>query len=168
MVSYSSPTASDPAPLGRAAAVVGLRGHVLDVADLEPGGLQRTNRRLPAGTRALDEHVDLLHAVLLGLARGALGGHLRGVRRRLPRALEAHVAGGRPGDHRTVGVGDGHDGVVERALDVRVSVRDVLLFLAADLLGPRAGLGWHVLTTPSASSLAKLLRRPRLPAGPAG
>src|SRR5690606_6841126 len=103
----------------------------------------RTDRRLTAGAGALDEHVDLLHAVLLGLARGVLGGHLRGVRRGLARALEAHVACRRPGDHRTVGVGDRHDGVVERALDVRVSVRDVLLFLAAALLGPRAGLGWH-------------------------
>jgi len=37
-------------------------------------------------------------------------------------------------------------GVVERALDVRVTVRDVLLFPAPDLLGARAGasLGWHV------------------------
>src|SRR3954469_20024295 len=88
----------DPAPLGRAAAVVRLRGDVGDGADLEAGRLQRTDRGLTAGARTLDEHVDLLQAVLLGLAGGVLGRHLRREWRRLARALEAHVAGGRPAD----------------------------------------------------------------------
>src|ERR1041384_1537259 len=69
---------SDPAPLGRAAAIVRNRGDILDRADLEAGRLQRPDRGLPARARALDEHLDLLEAVLLRLARGVLGGHLRG------------------------------------------------------------------------------------------
>src|SRR5918994_3418207 len=124
----------DPAPLGRTAAVVRLGGDVGDGADLEAGGLEGTDRGLPAGAGALHEHVDLLHAVLGGLAGGALGGHLRGEGRGLARALEADVAGRGPRDHAAGRVRDRHDRVVERALDVRVTVRDVLLLLAADLL----------------------------------
>src|SRR4051794_5516486 len=130
----SFPLPSDPTPLGRTAAVVRLGGDIGDGADLEAGGLQRTDRGLPAGAGTLDEHVDLLQAVLLRLACAALGGHLRGERRGLARALEADVPGRRPTDHVALWVGDRHDRVVERALDVRVAVGDVLLFLAPDLL----------------------------------
>src|SRR4051812_17422291 len=131
----------DPAPLGRPAAVVRLRGDVGDGADLEAGCLQRTDRGLTPGAGALDEDVDLLHAVLGRLAGAVLGGHLRGERRGLARALETDVACGGPRDHGTGRVGDRHDGVVEGALDVRVSVRDVLLLLAADLLRSGRGAG---------------------------
>src|SRR5829696_3139762 len=145
MFGYSS-RASDPAPLGRAAAVVRLRGDVLDGADLQAGRLQGTDRGLPAGAGALDEHVDLAHAVLGSLARGVLGGHLGGERGGLARALEADMAGGGPADHVAHRVGDRDDRVVEGALDVRVPVRDVLLLLAPDLLdGASTRLGWHVV-----------------------
>src|SRR4051812_9569301 len=142
----SSSRASDAPPLGGAAAVVRHRRDVGDLADLQAGGLQRPDRRLAARARALDEDVDLLHAVLLRLARAVLRGHLRGERRGLARALEADVAGGGPADHVARGVGDRDDRVVERALDVSVPVGDVLLLLAADLLHARSGatLGRHL------------------------
>src|SRR5690349_4876725 len=128
-------SSSDPAPLGRAAAVVRYGRDVLDRADLESRRLQRTDRGLTARAGSLDEDVHLAHAVLLRLAGRRLGGHLRGERRRLARALEADVAGGGPADHRTRGVGDRDDRVVERALDVRLALGDVLLLPAAHLLG---------------------------------
>src|SRR5687767_687161 len=84
-----SSRASDATTLRRTAAVVRGRGDVLDGADLETGRLERTDGGLTTGTRALDEHVDLAHAVLLGAAGSRLGGHLRGERRGLPGALEA-------------------------------------------------------------------------------
>src|SRR5690606_4268541 len=103
---------SDPAPLRRTAAVVRLWRDIGDRAHLQTGGLQRADRGLTTGARALDKDVDLLHPVLHRPARGRLGGQLRGERSGLAGALEAHLARGSPGDHRTVGVGDRHDGVV--------------------------------------------------------
>src|SRR3954453_16953844 len=138
--------ASDAAALGRTAAVVRSGRDVLDRADLEAGGLEGADRGLTAGAGTLDEHVHLAHAMLLRAAGGRLGGHLRGEGGGLARALEADVAGGGPGDHVARGVRDRDDGVVERALDVRVAVSDVLLFLAAHLLGSAlTTLGGHLL-----------------------
>src|SRR5690606_1570369 len=131
-------TKSDSTTLRGPAAVVRLRRHIVDRADLEARGLERTDSRLAAGARSLDEDVDLLHAVLLRLARGRLGGELRGVGGRLARALEAHGARRGPADDSARGVGDGDDRVVERRLDVGLAHRDVLLLLAARLA--RGGL----------------------------
>src|SRR5690349_15893106 len=129
---------SNPPALRGTAAVVRLGRDVGNGADLEPGGGQRADRGLAAGARPLHEDVDLLHAVLLRLAGGVLGGHLRRERRRLARTLEPDVAGGRPADHVALRVGDRDDRVVERALDVGLTHGDVLLLLAANLL--RRGL----------------------------
>src|SRR3954467_1561832 len=133
---------SDATALGRPASVVWGGRDVLDGADLEADRTQGPDRRLAARARALDEHVDLLHAMVHRPAPGGLGGHLRGERRGLPRALEADRAGRGPRDHRTGRVGDRDDGVVERALDVGLALGDVLLLLAADLLGPRLATAW--------------------------
>src|SRR3954454_6143136 len=142
MISCSRRRRSDAAALRRTTAVVRRRGHVLDGADLEADRTQGPDRRLAARTRTLDEHVDLLHAVVHRPAPRGLGGHLRGERRGLAGALEADGAGRRPRDHRTGRVGDGHDGVVERALDVSLALDDVLLLLAAHLLGARLATAW--------------------------
>src|SRR5262249_22303568 len=108
------------------------------------------DRRLAARARTLDEHVDLLHAVVHRPAPGGLGGHLRGERGGLAGPLEADGAGRGPRDHRTRGVGDGDDGVVERALDVSLALGDVLLLLATHLLGAGglAASGMHVVVAP--------------------
>src|SRR3954453_9616289 len=137
---------SDPAALLGAATVVRLRRHVLDLTHLEARGLQGADRGLATGARALHEDVDLAHAVLLGLARSVLRSHLRRERRGLAGALEPDVAGRGPADHVARGVGDRHDRVVEGALDVRRAVGDVLLLLAAHLLGAscRASPGRHL------------------------
>src|SRR6266545_7268666 len=129
---------SDPAPLGRAAAVVGDRGDVLDAGDLDAGVLDRADGGLTARARALHLHVDLADTVLHGPSGGGLGGHLRRERRRLARALEAHVAGRGPRDHVPALVGERDDRVVEAALDVSDPVGHVL---ALALAGPAGGTG---------------------------
>src|SRR3954451_23305979 len=154
---------SDPAPLGRAAAVVRNGGHVLDLTDLEAGRLQAADGGLAAGAGTLHEDVDLAHPVLHRLAGGVLGRHLRREGRGLAGALEPDVPGAGPRDHGPVGVADRHDRVVERALDVRVAVRDVLLLLAPHLL--RRGLlrcGGHYFL-PTFFLPATVLRGPLRP-----
>src|SRR5579863_1403689 len=138
---------SDPPPLARAAAVVRLRGYVLDAGHLEPCCLKRADRGLAAGAGALDEDLHLLEAVLDALARGRVGGHLRGKRSRLARALETGTAGGLPGDHVALAIGERNDRVVERSLDVGLADRDVLADPAAAALRPtRSGAHGLLLT----------------------
>src|SRR5262249_38273754 len=92
---------------------------------------------------ALDEDLDLLHALLDALAGGRVSGDLGGERRGLARALEARAAGRFPRDHVSLAVGQGDDRVVERRLDVRLADRDVLLDLATAAL--RALRSWQLL-----------------------
>src|SRR5918994_398851 len=118
-------------PLLGADAVVRLRGNVLDAENLEPCGLERPNRRLAARAGPLDEHLDLLEAVLHPLPRAGICCDLRRERRRLTGALEPGRAGRLPHDHVPVLVREGHDRVVEGRLDVRLSDGDVLAHTAA-------------------------------------
>jgi hypothetical protein len=71
--------ASDAATLRRAAAVMGNRRHVADRRDLEADGGKRTQRAFAAGAGALNLNLERLDAMLLRLAAGILGGHLRGI-----------------------------------------------------------------------------------------
>src|SRR5579875_3805937 len=126
---------SDAAALAGSAAVVRLRGDVLDARHLEARGLQGADRGLTARARALHEDLDLLQPVLDALAGGGVGRHLGRERRRLARALEARAAGRLPGDDVALAVGERDDRVVERRLDVRLTDRDVLANTATAALG---------------------------------
>src|ERR1700748_2392395 len=75
----------------------------------EPGPRTRTSTlRTPCSMARLAQ----APAAGRGVERGREG-------RRLAGALEPHIAGRGPGKDVALGVGDGDDGVVERALDVR-------------------------------------------------
>src|SRR4051794_36650910 len=100
---------SDAPPLAGAAAVVRLRRDVLDARDLEAGGLEGADGGLATGARALDEHLDLLQALLHALAGGGVGGDLCRKRGRLARALETGAAGGLPRDDVAFPVAQGDD-----------------------------------------------------------
>ncbi|MPN00836.1 hypothetical protein SDC9_148034 [bioreactor metagenome] len=130
------------------------RGDIRDGAHLEPDRTERTNRGLTSRAGTLDENINTLHAVLHRAPTGGLGSHLSGERRRLARALEAHGARAGPRDDRTIGVGDGDDGVVERALDVGLSGDHILLFLA-----PHLRLGSGALSACSSHKSVVLLGR---------
>src|SRR5687768_2208777 len=123
---------SDPPPLGRAAAVVRDGGHVGDGRHLEPRTLEGADRLLAPAAGALHEDLDLAHAVLHRASRGELGRLGGGVRCALAGALEPDEARAAPADDVAGRVGDRHDRVVERRLDVRVPDGHVLLlaFLA--------------------------------------
>src|SRR5690606_2747863 len=84
---------------------------------------------LATGARSLDEDGDRSHAGVHGLAGRFLGSHLSGEGRALTRAFEAFGSSGRPAHDLTVHVGDGHDGIVERRLNVSHARRYVALDL---------------------------------------
>src|SRR6185312_2663481 len=134
---------SDAPALSESAAVVRLRGDVLDAGHLEASGLQRSNRGLAPGAGALDEYLHLLEAVLDPLACRGVSGHLRRERSRLAAALESGAAGRLPRDDIAFAVGERNDRVVEGSLDVRLPDRDVLAHAATSAL--RSPRGWHLV-----------------------
>src|SRR5438105_148612 len=121
----------DPPPLRRPATVVRDGRDVRDRAHLEPGRLQRADRGLTTGAGSAHEDLDRPHAVLERLLRGGLGRDLGREGSRLAAALETLRAGAAPRDDVSVDVADRDDGVVERALDVSLSVDDVLALAPA-------------------------------------
>src|SRR6266581_4822538 len=121
----------DAPPLRWPAAVVRNRRHIGDGGDLETRRLQGADGGLAAGSRALDEDLDLLEAVLHGAPRRRFGRDLGGKGRALARPLETLAAGAAPGEDVALGVGQRHDGVVEGGLDMRLAHDDVLLLAAA-------------------------------------
>src|SRR5690606_35550170 len=121
----------------RTAPVVRDRRHVDDVGDLVTDVVQRTNGGLTTRTRALDADFQRLDAVVERSTAGLLGGDLGSERGRLARTAEAGATGGRPRQGVALAVGDGHDGVVERSMDMGDAIGDDALDL---LLGLSSGL----------------------------
>ena len=98
---------SDPPPLGRAAAVVRHRGDVLDAGDLDAGVLDASGWRSRDPSPDPSPCTSTLRTPCSMARRAACSAAIcaaNGVR--LARALEADVAGRRPGDDVALGVGD--------------------------------------------------------------
>src|SRR5262245_1780100 len=135
-ISLMSPIISlDAALLRGAAAVVRERGDVFDRLDDQSGLLQGSHRGLAAGAGALELDLDLLQAELRGLAGGLLRGALGGEGRALAAALEANGAGRGVTQRVALRVGDRHDRVVERRLNVRDPAGHIATLLAFLALG---------------------------------
>src|ERR1035438_4929175 len=111
----------------------------------EPGPRTSTSTRRPPCSMARLAHCSgpplPLHAGPHGQLGPLLGGRLGGERRGLPRALEPDVAGRGPGQHVALRVGNRHDGVVERTLDVGDAEGDVLPLAFAGAPSAGCGLG---------------------------
>src|SRR5215218_811003 len=107
-----------PAPLRWPAPVVRLARHVLYGEHLYAHGLERAGGHVPTRAVALDLDVHTPHALIHGLVRDALGGHLGRERRALAAPLEPERPRRFPGDDVALLVAHGDDGVVEGALYV--------------------------------------------------
>src|SRR5205823_6122871 len=108
----------------------------------QAGCLQRGNRRFAAGAGPLYPDLNCLHTELGRLVRTGLGGALIGERSTLAAALETNGARRGEAERVAVGVGDGHDGVVERRRDMGDAATNIspsLAFLALShlFLSPR-------------------------------
>ena len=95
-------------------------------------------RSMPGGACNVAWNVRSLGA--RAAVAGVLGRDLRRERGRLARTLEACATGGRPRQGIALAVGDRHDGVVERSVNVRNAFCDILLDLFADA---RSGFSCH-------------------------
>src|SRR4030095_13970411 len=120
----------DAATLGRPATVVRNRRDVANRLYLDAHRLQRTNRRLTTRPWPLHSHVDRAKTIGLGGVACAHRSLRRGKRRPLPGTLEADASCARPRDHVALGVGDGDLRVVERGVDVHVTVMHHTLLAA--------------------------------------
>src|SRR5690606_2111142 len=133
----------DTTTLRRTAAVVRNGRDVGNARNLDAQRIERAHRRFTAGAGALDAHFEGLDAIFHGNATSRFSGNLRGERRRLARALEACATRRRPRQGVALTVGDGDDGVVERSVNVRDAVRDVLLDLFAHARSAAGGSFRH-------------------------
>src|ERR1700722_6109505 len=116
-------------PLWWTAAVVRDRSRVFNVAHLDTGRGQSANGGFTSRTRAADPDLDAAHTVIArhyGRVRcGLLGGEWCA----LARSAESERAGTLPGEYVSGLIGNGDNGVVERSLDVRNAVGNVLALL---------------------------------------
>ena len=98
--------------------------------------LKGANRSLASGTWPLDKNIHLPYAVVQRLLGGALSGQLRSVGRALARALKPGRAGAGPCHSVTLLVRERYDRIVERRLNIRSRVRDVLAWSPARCATP--------------------------------
>ncbi len=94
------------------------RGDVPNDADGETRCLQRPQGGFSTSTRAFDLHLNGTHASVSRFPRRTFRSYLSGKRSAFSRSLEADSACTRPSHNVPLWVGDCHDGVVERRVDV--------------------------------------------------
>jgi len=103
---------------------------VPDCIHLKADGLKAANGRLAPGSRSLNEHIDLLNAMTLGLFSHLLSGQLSGIRRRLSSAFETDVAARRPRQDVSSFIGYSDSSVIERGVTVSHTITHILLFFS--------------------------------------
>ena len=105
-------------------------GHILDEGDLQPCGLQCTNRCFSACTRALYIDLNRLEAMLHGSLRCCLCRHLRRKRGRLSGAAEPKGAGAGLRLGIALHIGHRYNRIIERRTDMGCAALNIL-FLSA-------------------------------------
>src|SRR5581483_2752137 len=110
------------------AAVVWNRRGVANRAHFNTSGRQCTDGGLTSGTWAADTDFNGAHTVVARHIGGVHGGLLCGEGSSFTRSTETQRTGTLPGKHIPRRIGDSHDRVVERCLDVRHAVGHVFTF----------------------------------------
>lgn len=124
----------DTTTLLRAAAIVRNRCHISNGGDADTQCTQGTNRRLATRAWALDFDVKVFDALFLCCTTCDFRSDLSSERCRLARTLEALTTRRSPRQGIALAIGDRDDGVVERRVNVRNAVGNVLADFFADTL----------------------------------
>ena len=109
-------------------------GTIFDQFDVHPRRLKCRDRTLTPRSGAFHSHFQLFDAKLRGFLRSLLSCTLAGKRRTFARSFKSVHAGAGPGDDISHGIGDRHNRVVERGLDMHHPIGNVLFNLFFDLL----------------------------------
>lgn len=115
--------------------------HVGDAGDLVAAAVQCTNGGFTTRTWTLDVYVEVLQAVFQRSLTSTFSSNLGCERGGFARTTETRTTGGRPGQSIALTVGDGHDGVVERSVDVAMPSTTVFLTF---LRGRAAGFAMSI------------------------
>jgi hypothetical protein len=108
--------------------------HISYRYDLEAGSLQRANGRFATGTRTFDKHFYRTHTIFHRLARSAIGSQLGSIGGTFARTLETGLTGTGPADHRTLGIGDGHNSIIERTQNMGLAPWNIFALAALPTL----------------------------------
>lgn len=119
----------DTSLFGRAASVVWYWCHVSYGLDAKSVGTQRPNCCLSATTWASDINIYCFEAKSGGFLGAIFGGKLRCERRSLAASFEIDMSRTGPAEHIALLVANGYDRVVERRMDVCLTMRDLTLVL---------------------------------------
>jgi hypothetical protein len=111
--------------LGWSAAVMGNGSTVFDRLNIQPRLLERRNGTLATGAWSINEHIHIFHTKLECLFCCLLRGTLTSKGSTLATSLEATRPGAGPTKGIPLGVGYGHNRVIERRFDMGYSHRHV-------------------------------------------
>src|SRR5262249_27777632 len=115
--------------LRRPASIVRNGSDIADRLHFQTGSSQGANGGLASRARTADPHFQGTHAMIARLVGGVHGCLLRRKGSAFARTAEAERAGALPGQRAPFTIGDGHNSVVERGLNVGHAVRHILAFL---------------------------------------
>ncbi|AFJ59627.1 hypothetical protein ALP29_100262 [Pseudomonas syringae pv. avii] len=100
--------------------------HVGDAGDLIATAVQSTDSRLTTWTWTLDVNVEVFQAVFQRSLTSTFSSYLSSKRGGLAGTAETRTTGGSPRKRVTLTVGDGHDCVVKRCMDVGDAINHCL------------------------------------------
>lgn len=116
------------------------RRDIPDHIDPKPGRLERPNGGFPTRSRPRHVNVNLPHSTLHCLFCRDLSGSGSRKWRTLPRPFEALVPSAGPHNRVSTHIRDGHNGIIERSLNVGDSALNNFLFSFLSLFHTNAPL----------------------------
>lgn len=103
----------DAAPFRWTATVMWNRGDIGNAGDVKPIGVQRPNRRFPAGAGASDTNIHILHTHVFDGVAAVFGGNLGSKGGAFTRPAKSGASSGGPGQRITLSIRDRYNGVIK-------------------------------------------------------